>query len=95
LLQELNLSYNNGLVNIFSWNQCNGVSEEGIVQILRRCCDIKDLNLTGCSKLKLYGINFEVSKLERLNLTRTSVDDETLCDIEELLWTFELNIGKL
>jgi F-box/leucine-rich repeat protein 2/20 len=78
LLQELNLSYNNGLVNIFSWNGCNGVSDEGIVQILRRCCDIKDLNLTSCSKLKLYGINFEVSKLKRLNLTRTSVDDETL-----------------
>ncbi|XP_045827669.1 F-box/LRR-repeat protein 2-like [Trifolium pratense] len=80
LLQELDLSYNNGPINIHSWKHCNGISEEGIAQMLRKCINIKCLNLTGCSRVKLFGINFVVSnsKLEMLNLTRTSVDDETL-----------------
>jgi hypothetical protein len=56
----------------------NGISEEGIGQILRRCCNIRFLNVACCSRGKLRGINFEVPKLEVLNLSHTSVNDETL-----------------
>jgi len=36
------------------------------------------LNLAYCDGVKLLGLNFEVPKLEVLNLSYTSVDDETL-----------------
>ncbi|XP_058729679.1 uncharacterized protein LOC131601803 [Vicia villosa] len=57
---------------------CTNISEQGIFHILRRCCKIKHLNLSGCLRVKLLGMNFETPKLEVLNLSRTHVDDETL-----------------
>jgi hypothetical protein len=57
---------------------CYNISEEGIFQVLRTCSDIKHLNLTGCLGRKLRRMNFEVPKLEVLNLSYTNVDDETL-----------------
>ena len=36
------------------------------------------MNLAYCKKVKLHGMNFEVPKLEVLNLSKTNVDDETL-----------------
>jgi len=54
------------------------ISEEGICQFLRRCSEIRDLNLAYCSRIGLGRMNFEVPKLEVLNLSHTSVDDETL-----------------
>ncbi|KEH28631.1 putative leucine-rich repeat domain, L domain-containing protein [Medicago truncatula] len=70
-LQLLDLSY------------CSYVSEEGILQVLRRCCKLRHLNLANCSKIELHGMNFEVPNLEVLNLSRTSVDDETLYMISQ------------
>ncbi|XP_058778955.1 uncharacterized protein LOC131652966 [Vicia villosa] len=57
---------------------CRNIYGEGICQVLRKCCKIKRLNLVGCLQLKLHGINFPVPKLKVLNLSYTSVDDETL-----------------
>ncbi|KAK2420201.1 F-box/LRR-repeat protein [Trifolium repens] len=51
---------------------------EGICQVLRKCCKIRNLNLAYCSRVKLHRINFAVPKLEVLNLSCTEVDDETL-----------------
>ncbi|KEH25279.1 F-box/LRR protein, putative [Medicago truncatula] len=51
---------------------------EGICHVLRRCFNIRHLNFTGCSRVKLLGINFLVTQLEVLNLSDTKVDDETL-----------------
>jgi F-box/leucine-rich repeat protein 2/20 len=65
-LQLLDLSY------------CYNISEESIYQVLKRCCKIKHLNLTKCNLVKLNILNFQVPKLEVLNLSDTSVDDETL-----------------
>ncbi|KEH25257.1 hypothetical protein MTR_6g016760 [Medicago truncatula] len=56
---------------------CHRINE-GICQVLRRCCKLKHLNLAYCIKVKLHGMNFEVPKLKVLNLSNTSVDDETL-----------------
>ncbi|XP_058726447.1 uncharacterized protein LOC131597797 [Vicia villosa] len=57
---------------------CHNISGEGICQVLRRCCKIRELNLYGCSGVKLHEMNFEVPKLKVLNLSLTSVDNEAL-----------------
>nr|AFK37045.1 unknown [Medicago truncatula] len=38
------------------------------------CCNIRHLNLTRCSRLKLHTLNFEVPKLEVLDLSFTRVE---------------------
>jgi uncharacterized protein YjbI with pentapeptide repeats len=58
-------------------NRCFNVHEEGIVHVLNRC-NIRYLNLADCTGVKLRGMNFEAPKLEVLNLSNTTVDDETL-----------------
>ncbi|KEH44482.1 putative leucine-rich repeat domain, L domain-containing protein [Medicago truncatula] len=50
---------------------------EGIVEVLR-CCKITHLNLRSWSTLNLLSMNFQVSKLEVLNLAKTKIDDDTL-----------------
>lgn len=71
LLEELDLS-NLKLIDGY------GISEEGIGQVLRRCCNIRHLNLACCSRVNLRGMKFDVCKLEALNLSHTTVDDKTL-----------------
>jgi hypothetical protein len=63
----------------FSYN----ISEEGICQVLKRCSEIRHLNLTGCLAVKLRGMNFEIPNLEVLNLSSTRVDDEALYAISK------------
>jgi F-box/leucine-rich repeat protein 2/20 len=70
-LQQLDLS------------NCDYISEEGICQVLRRCCKIRHLNLTKCNVVKLNILNFEVPKLEVLNLSYTRVGDEVLYTISK------------
>ncbi|RHN45430.1 putative leucine-rich repeat domain, L domain-containing protein [Medicago truncatula] len=59
-------------------SSCHNISEEGICEVLRRCCKARHLNLAYCSRVKLLRINFKVPELEVFNLSHTSVDDETL-----------------
>jgi len=61
---------------------CREISE-GICEVLRKCCKLKHLNLAFCSNMKLHGMNFAVHELEVLNLSNTSVDDETLYAISK------------
>jgi F-box/leucine-rich repeat protein 2/20 len=83
-------------LQLLDLSSCGNISGHGIYQVLRRCCKIRHLNLAHCSRVKLCGINLlKVSKLEVLNLSHTSVDDETLCDLNELLWNFATVTGKL
>jgi len=56
---------------------CHQISE-GICHVLWKCCKLKHLKLASCKKVKLHGMNFKVPKLEVLDLSNTSVDDETL-----------------
>ncbi|GAU34830.1 hypothetical protein TSUD_259100 [Trifolium subterraneum] len=65
-------------LQVLDLRNCIDISDEGIFQVLRRCCKIRYLNLAFCSRVKLHGLNFEVSKLEVLKLSHTMVDDETL-----------------
>ncbi|CAI8601376.1 unnamed protein product [Vicia faba] len=56
---------------------CEGISEECVVEVMKRCCKIRHLNLayTGIEK---FEINFEISQLEVLNLSGSRIEDETL-----------------
>jgi F-box/leucine-rich repeat protein 2/20 len=64
-------------LQLLDLNFCTGISE-GICEVLRRCCNIRHLNLENCSRVKLLGMNFVVPKLEVLNLSGTYFNDETL-----------------
>ncbi|GAU35696.1 hypothetical protein TSUD_258710 [Trifolium subterraneum] len=57
-------------------SNCSCISE-GIVEVLRSC-KIIYLNLSSCPEVNLHGMNFEVPKLEVLNLSFTRIDDKTL-----------------
>ncbi|MCI13545.1 F-box/LRR-repeat protein [Trifolium medium] len=61
---------------LFDLSSCCGI--EGVAQVLRMCGNIRHLNLSHCSRVKLLEMNFKVPKLEVLNLSYTNVDDETL-----------------
>jgi hypothetical protein len=65
-------------LQFFNLKLCYNISDEGIVHVLGRCSNIRHLNLACCSGVKLNGMNFEVPKLEVLNLSYTYVDDQTL-----------------
>jgi F-box/leucine-rich repeat protein 2/20 len=56
---------------------CHNISQ-GICQVFKICRKIRHLDLAYCLRVNLLGINFEIPKLEVLNLTFTMVDDETL-----------------
>jgi hypothetical protein len=56
----------------------NYMSEVFMCQILRICCKLRHLNLSDCLRLKVSEMNFQVPKLEVLNLTETTVDDKAL-----------------
>ncbi|KAK2427116.1 F-box/LRR-repeat protein [Trifolium repens] len=64
-------------LQVLDLSNCGDISDESICQVLR-CCKIRYLNLAICKRVNFHGLNFEVSKLEVLNLSSTKVDDETL-----------------
>jgi len=64
-------------LQLLDLNSCNHISE-GICQVLKRCSNIRHLNLAHCSRVNLLGVNFVVPKLEVLKLSDTKVDNETL-----------------
>ncbi|XP_058734374.1 F-box/LRR-repeat protein 14-like [Vicia villosa] len=71
-------------LQLLDLTSCEFISDEGIDQILKRFCNIRHLSLANCSRVKLLvGMNFEVPKLEVLNLSLTRVDDETLYAISK------------
>ncbi|KAK2352523.1 F-box/LRR-repeat protein [Trifolium repens] len=65
-------------LQLLDLKSCKQISDEGICQVLKKCCKIRHLNLTDCSRVKLLGMNFIVPNLEVLDLSSTNVDDETL-----------------
>ncbi|XP_058757962.1 uncharacterized protein LOC131631198 [Vicia villosa] len=70
-LQLLDLSY------------CCNISEKSICQVLSRCCKVRHLHLTNCVEVRRIKINFVALQLEVLNLSGTSVNDETLYEISK------------
>lgn len=64
-------------LQLLDLNACEGVSGGCIVEVLKKCCDMRHLNLayTGIKELE---IDFVVSQLEILNLSGSSIEDEAL-----------------
>ncbi|PNX72642.1 F-box/LRR-repeat protein [Trifolium pratense] len=71
-------------LQLFYLNHCYDIHEESIAHVLKTCCNIRHLNLDRCSGVKLHGINFQVPKLEVLNLSYTEFDDQTLDVISKI-----------
>jgi F-box and leucine-rich repeat protein 2/20 len=61
-------------LQLLNLSRCYNISNEGIFHVLRRCGNIRHLNLA-YGVVTLEGLNFEVPKLEVLNLSFTNVDD--------------------
>nr|XP_027188654.1 F-box/LRR-repeat protein 4-like [Cicer arietinum] len=71
-------------LQLLDLSHCDGISEQGIGQVLRRFSKIRQLKLAYCSGVnRLVGMNFEVPQLQVLNLSHASVNDETLYDISK------------
>ncbi|CAJ2656370.1 unnamed protein product [Trifolium pratense] len=70
-------------LQLLDLSDCDCISEQGICQVLKTCCKIRNLNLAKCNVTRLLGLNFEVSNLEVLNLSDTNVVDETLYAISK------------
>ncbi|XP_058729239.1 F-box/LRR-repeat protein 3-like [Vicia villosa] len=71
-------------LQLLDLNSCPLISSEGISQVLRRGYNIRHLKLAYYSRVKLFdGMNFERPKLEVLNLSYTTVHDETLYAISK------------
>jgi len=62
---------------------CGYVSEKTISKVLKRGCKIRHLNFAFYPQPKLFLINFEVSKLEVLNLSHSRINDDTLYAISK------------
>lgn len=69
-------------LEVLDLSSCCGISD-GVVEVLRRCCEVRHLSLAFCSGVKLAGLNFQVPKLEELNLSGSGVDDEALSVISK------------
>jgi hypothetical protein len=97
-LKSLDLSYNPWLcdesitmlasvfpdLHLLDLKHCKNMSEQGILQVLRRCRKISHLNLSLGSRRSLHRIiNFEVPNRKILNLSFTTVNDETLYAISK------------
>ncbi|KAK7389495.1 hypothetical protein VNO78_24593 [Psophocarpus tetragonolobus] len=69
-------------LQLLDLNGCEGVSGECIVEVLKRCCEIRHLNLA-YTGMKVFEINSEVSQLETLNLSGSRIEDEALSIISK------------
>ncbi|XP_061340046.1 F-box/LRR-repeat protein 4-like [Gastrolobium bilobum] len=69
-------------LQLLDLNSCEGISGECVVEILKRCCEIRHLSLA-YTGMKLFMINFQVSQLEVLNLSGSRINDEGLSIISK------------
>ncbi|PNX98904.1 F-box/LRR-repeat protein [Trifolium pratense] len=59
-----------------SW--CCRISEKGIGLVLKRCSKIRQLSIVYSQRLEPLRMNFKVSTLEVLNLSRSKINDKSL-----------------
>ncbi|KAK7294037.1 hypothetical protein RJT34_16920 [Clitoria ternatea] len=64
-------------LQVLDLNGCEGVSGECVVEILKRCCEIRHLHLA-YTGIEVFEIDFEVSQLEVLNLSGSRIEDKAL-----------------
>ncbi|XP_073226632.1 transport inhibitor response 1-like protein Os04g0395600 [Cicer arietinum] len=69
-------------LQLLDLNACEGISGESIVEVMKRCSEIRHLNLAN-TIIERFEINFEVSKLGMLNLSGSRIEDEALSIISK------------
>jgi hypothetical protein len=81
-------------LEVLDLNHCHDISSLGLYHVLHRCRSITHLNLAGCSGLKLREMmRFEVPPLEVLNLSYSTVDDQSLNVISNSFrWILQLSL---
>jgi hypothetical protein len=65
-------------LQLLDFNRCEDISQQGIRCVLSGCRNITCLDLAGCSIFLHRKMNFQVPKLELLNLSYSTVDDQSL-----------------
>ncbi|OMO52900.1 Leucine-rich repeat, cysteine-containing subtype [Corchorus capsularis] len=60
---------------------CSGITEKGILGILKSCWQIRCLEINRCEGIKNLEIDFELPKLEVLEVEGLGIDDEALTSI--------------
>lgn len=69
-------------LEVLDLSGCKGVSEEGVVEVLRRCSEIRELKIDGKVRKNLCVLlEFQLPKLTVLKWMRSGIDDEALAMI--------------
>ncbi|XVF24696.1 hypothetical protein REPUB_Repub13aG0149600 [Reevesia pubescens] len=94
-VKSLHLAWNNSLndecikmaayvcpnLEVLDVTYCSGLTEEGILAILKSCLQIRCLEINRCEGIKNLEIDFEVPKLEVLQAEGLGITDEALTSI--------------
>ncbi|KAM1412934.1 hypothetical protein FF1_025235 [Malus domestica] len=69
-------------LEVLDLSGCKGVSEEGIMEVLKRCSEIRELKIDGRVRKNLcLLLEFQLPKLTVLKWMRSGIDDEALAMI--------------
>ncbi|XP_021906354.1 F-box/LRR-repeat protein 20 [Carica papaya] len=66
-------------LQVLGVSHCSGITEEGIVEIMKNCFKLRNLDFSRCGgEIKNLDIDFSFARLEVLKAQGTGIDDETL-----------------
>ncbi|KAH9667285.1 f-box domain-containing protein [Citrus sinensis] len=65
-------------LEVIDLSHCLGITEEGIGEILKSCCEIKCLEIKRCRAVFDLGIDLELPKLEVLQASGSALNDHAL-----------------
>ncbi|KAL5574502.1 hypothetical protein UlMin_016201 [Ulmus minor] len=65
-------------LELLDLDYCEDITEEAIVEVLRRCHEMRHLSVNYCKGMRNFLIDFELPKLEVICANQSSIDDEGL-----------------
>ncbi|GAV91025.1 LRR_6 domain-containing protein [Cephalotus follicularis] len=68
-------------VQVLDVSHCSGITEEGIVETLKNFKGIRHLNMNHCNGIKGFNIDFDLPKLEVLEVEGSVMNDDALAAI--------------
>ncbi|XP_062021745.1 uncharacterized protein LOC133738261 [Rosa rugosa] len=69
------------ILELLDLSHCVNITEDGIVEVLKRCSRIRHLEINECGLMKNISIDFELPKLEVLYARGLRIDDDMLAII--------------